>query len=230
MAKIFVIEDNENLREAVTSYLRLDEHQVYEFDKIKGVLEAIKQLQPDLLILDVMLPDGDGFLLAKTIKEKYTTPLLFLTAKSAESDRITGFELGADDYVVKPFSPKELTLRVKAILKRIGVPAPSKASSAEWVFKDHHLMIDRQAHKVLVNKEEQYLTAAEWEILDFLVRHTGIVITRSQLLTQCLAYSAEVSDRTIDTHIKNIRIKLKEVGWIETVRGYGYRFAGKHKD
>ena len=118
MARIFLVEDNETLREAVVSYLRLADHEVVEFGAIARVREAVDTRPPDLLILDVMLPDGDGFLLARQIRRTHAFPLIFLTAKTAESDRITGFELGADDYVVKPFSPKELALRVEALLRR----------------------------------------------------------------------------------------------------------------
>ena len=120
MARIFVVEDNESLREAVCSYLRLNDHEVVEFPRIGGVLEAIDTKPPDLIVLDVMLPDGDGFLLARKIRKDHVVPIIFLTAKATESDRITGFELGADDYVVKPFSPKELSLRVEAVLRRSG--------------------------------------------------------------------------------------------------------------
>jgi DNA-binding response OmpR family regulator len=123
MARIFVIEDNESLREAVVSYLRLAEHEVVEFARLEGVEQALAAREPQLIVLDVMLPDGDGFQLARRIRKSSGVPLLFLTARTSESDRITGFELGADDYVVKPFSPRELALRVEAILRRTSSPA-----------------------------------------------------------------------------------------------------------
>jgi DNA-binding response OmpR family regulator len=115
---IYLVEDNENLREAVCSYLELQDHEVLVFGRIEGVLESISVKIPDLIILDVMLPDGNGFHLARKIRKTHDTPIIFLTAKTGESDRITGFEVGGDDYVVKPFSPKELALRVEAILRR----------------------------------------------------------------------------------------------------------------
>ena len=120
MARIFVVEDNDSLREAVCSYLRLNDHDIEEFPRIGAVLEAIATKPPDLIVLDVMLPDGDGFLLARKIRGSHDVPIVFLTAKASESDRITGFELGADDYVVKPFSPKELSLRVEAVPRNAG--------------------------------------------------------------------------------------------------------------
>jgi len=126
MAEIIIVEDNDAIREAVGSYLRLDGHGVREFGRVQGVLEAVKMKNPDLLILDVMLPDGDGFQLAKRIRERSQVPMLFLTARTSESDRITGFEVGGDDYVVKPFSPKELALRVRSILRRTERGKPPK--------------------------------------------------------------------------------------------------------
>src|SRR3989339_827699 len=121
MAKIFVVEDNAGLSDAIVSYLEVDGHKVVLFDRISGVYEAVKMAQPDLIVLDVMLPDGDGFMLARRIRKITTTPILFLTARSSESDRITGFEIGADDYVVKPFSMRELVLRVRSIIARTTV-------------------------------------------------------------------------------------------------------------
>jgi two-component system phosphate regulon response regulator PhoB len=171
-----------------------------------------------------MLPDGDGFHLARRIRADYDVPILFLTARNAESDRITGFEVGGDDYVVKPFSPRELALRVRAILRRgtrEGDPQVSR-----WQLDNHSLAIDRAAHRVEVDGTEAVLTAAEWKILDYLAQNAGIVIDRSRILGECLDYLAEGSERTIDTHVKNVRAKLGERDWIETVRGFGYRFAG----
>ena len=230
MAKIFLVEDNENLREAVSSYLKLDDHEVTEFDRTRGVLEALETKRSDLLILDVMLPDGDGFQLARQIRKKHQMPILFLTAKSSESDRITGFEIGGDDYVVKPFSPKELTLRVKAILRRSRSEVPSEKQRGVWLYKDHVLELDGTTHRAKADGTVLNLTAAEWKILDYLSSHPGIVVGRNRLMGESLDYlMPEGSERTIDTHIKNLRAKLGEHGWIETVRGFGYRFSGEPK-
>ena len=227
MEKIIVIEDNETIREAVASYLRLDNYEVYEFGRLKGVLEAVKMKNPDLIILDVMLPDGNGFQLAKRIRSISDVPIVFLTAKTSESDRITGFEIGGDDYVVKPFSPKELTLRVKSILKRSSKKEREKKHTGIWKLGNDVLSMDDLTHRTLVNEREIALTAAEWKILYTLAGSPGIVFSRDRLLGECLDYMAEGSERTIDTHIKNIRIKLGTAVWIETVRGWGYRFSGK---
>jgi DNA-binding response OmpR family regulator len=226
MAVIILVEDNETLREAVSSYLQLDDHEVLEFGRIQGVLEAVRLRRPDCIVLDVMLPDGNGFQLARKIKELRDIPIVFLTAKSSESDRITGFELGADDYVVKPFSPRELTLRVKALLRRSG-GAERPAAPGRWLLGEQRLEMDPEAHTVKAGAAGVSLTAAEWKILEYLIRHAGQVVDRDRLLGAGLDYLAEGSERTIDTHVKNIRAKLGAPGWIETVRGFGYRFAGR---
>ncbi len=228
MAVIFVVEDNENLRDAVVSYLKLDDHKVVEFGRVRGVMEALKARNPDLVVLDVMLPDGDGFLLARRMRAAgHRMPILFLTARASESDRITGFEVGGDDYVVKPFSPKELVLRVKAILKRTGAGDTAPAETPmSWKLGSHSLEIDPRAHRVRVDGEDAPLTAAEWKILRYLADNAGIVIDRFKLLAECLDSIAEGSERTIDTHVKNLRAKIGD-DWIETVRGFGYRFSGQ---
>ena len=227
MARIFVVEDNESLREAVCSYLRLNDHEVVEFSRLGGVLEAIDTKPPDLIVLDVMLPDGDGFLLARTIRKDHSFPIIFLTARATESDRITGFELGADDYVVKPFSPKELSLRVEAVLRRSGERAVRPVRSLRWALGGRVLQLDEAAHRATVDGGEINLTVAEWKILSYLAGRSGTVVSRERLLGESLDYLvAEGSERTVDTHVKNLRSKLGDPGWIETVRGFGYRFSG----
>jgi DNA-binding response OmpR family regulator len=230
MARIFVVEDNEGLREAVVSYLRLDDHEVIEFPRLEGVEQACAAREPDLIILDVMLPDGDGFLLARRLRKSSQVPLLFLTARTSESDRITGFELGADDYVVKPFSPKELALRVEAILRRTaaGAGAGAERLPLRRNLGERVLELDEASHRALLDGRDLKLTPAEWKILKVLAVRTGTVISRERLLGESLEYlSAEGSERTVDTHVKNLRAKLGDPGWIETVRGFGYRFAGQ---
>ena len=229
MAYVFIIEDNEDLKEAVVSYLKLDGHTVMEFKEISGVMKSIDFKTPDLIILDVMLPDGNGFQLAKRIRTKHTMPILFLTARTSESDRITGFEVGGDDYMTKPFSPKELTLRVKAILKRTSSSSDGQETATinKYIHKNHVLEIDNLQHKAILDSENIFFTASEWKILIYLSQNNDIIIKRNQLLSNCLDYITDSSERTIDTHIKNIRNKLKENSWIETIRSFGYRFSGR---
>ena len=226
MANIIIVEDNEQIRESVKSYLELENYTVYEFSRIAGVYEAVEHKSIDIIILDIMLPDGNGFSLAKKIRVNYNIPIIFLTAKTTESDRITGFEIGGDDYIIKPFSPKELVLRVKSILKRIKTSLHKKAK-LEFKLNNSILKIKTDIHSIELDNKEIYLTPAEWEILTFLANNSGIVLSRSRLLGECLDYMAEGSERTIDTHVKKIRAKLKNPNWIETIRNYGYRFNGK---
>ena len=227
MARIFVVEDNEALREAVCSYLRLNDHEIVEFPRAGGVLEAVETKPPHLIVLDVMLPDGDGFLLARKIRKTQVLPIIFLTAKTSESDRITGFELGADDYVVKPFSPRELSLRVEAVLRRSGQGQPRSTTPLSWKLGKQVLELDEAAHRASLAGKKINLTVAEWKILSHLATHSGAVVSRERLLGESLDYLvAEGSERTVDTHIKNLRAKLGDSGWIETVRGFGYRFSG----
>lgn len=227
MAQIYIVEDNDAIREAVSSYLRLEEHNVTEFGRLQGVSQAIRMKEPDLIILDVMLPDGNGFEFAKRLRASSHIPILFLTAKTTESDRITGLEIGADDYIVKPFSPKELTLRVGAILRRTLAVQGKQKKRMEWTHGDSLLKLDENAHRVTLDGREITLTAAEWKILSFLASNEGMVLSRQRILGECLDYMAEGSERTVDTHVKNIRAKLDNTSWIDTVRSFGYRFTGK---
>lgn len=225
MIKIIVVEDNESIRESIKTYLELENYVVYDFQRIEGVYEAVEHKKINLVILDIMLPDGNGLILAKKIRKEFDVPIIFLTAKSSESDRITGFEVGGDDYMVKPFSVKELVLRVKSLLKRTAKKDENKKSFS-FKLKNSILKIDGIGHKVFINEKEIHLTQAEWEILNFLIINYNIVLSRSRILGESLDYLAEGSERTIDTHIKSIRKKLKEPEWIETIRGYGYKFIG----
>jgi len=226
MIQIVIVEDNEAIRESVKSYLELENYKVYDFDKAYGVLDAISYKNIDLIILDVMLPDENGFLLAKEIKKEHDVPIIFLTARDSESDRITGFELGGEDYIVKPFSPKELVLRVKSILKRVN-KTQDKKIFLNFKKDGHELLLDNVTHKASLDVKEMYLTSSEWEILIYLASNPGMVLSREKILGQCLDYMSEGSERTVDTHIKNLRAKLGDSEWIETVRNYGYKFTGE---
>ena len=230
MARIFIVEDNEGLRETIASYLRLEDHEVVAFACLAGVEDAVRMQQPDLMILDVMLPDGDGFLLGRRLRTWSQMPIIFLSARTAESDRITGFEVGGDDYVVKPFSNKELMLRIGAVLRRTQNSSTVPDAVIRWILnhdgQDHTLELQVGGHRCRHDDRAVSFTAAEWKILNHLAENAGIVVSRDRLLGACLDYLAEGSERTIDTHIKNIRLKLSRLPWIETVRGFGYRFAG----
>lgn len=228
---MIVVEDNETIRNVIVRYLELEDLDVRSFESGAGVSAAVAERPPDLVILDVMLPDADGFQIAKRIRERSDTPFLFLTARGDESDRIVGLELGAEDYVVKPFSPKELVLRVRAILRRTrAANRESEGREAEpdrvlrFSLGTSNLEIDEGAHRVRIDDDEAELTAAEWRILKLLSENADTVVSRERILTDALDYMYAASERTVDTHVKNLRAKLGRADWIQTVRGFGYRF------
>lgn len=229
MPRVLIVEDNQLIREAVAGYFKMDDYEVVDFPGVQGVMESLDFSAPDLIILDILLEDGNGITLAKKIRARgIETPILFLSARDDESHRIMGFEAGGDDYVIKPFSPKELLLRAKALLKRSGAGIPEAETMQRcWTNGDQTLLIDSAAHRVLLNGEEIKLTGAEWKILTFLADKEDIVVSREQILGECLNYYFEGSDKTVNTHMANLRSKLGSGEWVETVRGFGYRFTGK---
>jgi two-component system phosphate regulon response regulator PhoB len=186
-------------------------------------LSLAKKHLPQLVILDLMLPGLDGFEVCKELKRSPTTkniPVLMLTARGEEVDRIVGLELGADDYVVKPFSPRELVLRVRAILRRFS---PEESPVTRW--QRNGLGVDYESHRVTVDNQETILTATEFRLLAELIRNLGKVLTRDQLLDKVWGYQFDGYARTVDTHIRRLRQKIGPYAeWIETVRGVGYRF------
>ena len=228
MKLIYVVEDHEVIRNGVVQYLTLSGYESEGFKCIADATAGFAHRVPDLLIQDVMLPDGDGFAFVKDIKTKTPRlPVIFLTARVDESDRILGFELGADDYITKPFSPKELVLRIQALFRRIDEGAEESKNQYKYFDGENTLMIDEDIHEIEVNGQKINLTAAEWRIVLYLVTNAPNLITRAQILEECFDYSFESYERVVDTHIKNIRTKLRPGNWIDTVRGYGYRFSGK---
>jgi len=226
VSHIFVVEDNTLIREGVRDYLAIAGDKVSEFDSAAGVVEAVRTVGPDMLILDIMLPDGNGLRLAKEIREFSDVPILFLTAKDTESDRITGFEVGGDDYVVKPFSPKELVLRTRALLRRSADSKAEHARCSVFACDGRTLQLDDRTHKDHLDETELHLTISERRILQRLTKEPGRVVTRERILGDCLDQIHDGSHRTVDTHIANLRSKLDNENWIETVRGVGYRFRG----
>ena len=228
MKLIYVVEDHEVIRNGVVQYLTLSGYESEGFKCIADATAGFAHRVPDLLIQDVMLPDGDGFAFVKDIKTKTPRlPVIFLTARVDESDRILGFELGADDYITKPFSPKELVLRIQALFRRIDEGAETSKNQYKYFDGENTLLIDEDIHEIEVNGQKINLTAAEWRIVLYLVTNAPNLITRAQILEECFDYSFESYERVVDTHIKNIRTKLRPGNWIDTVIGYGYRFSGK---
>ncbi len=229
MKMLYVVDGNGEERDGIKQYFELSGYEVQAFEDLHGVQVALSRQTPDLMLMEVQFPDGDGFTFLKKLKQTYSFPVIFVTARVAESDRILGFELGADDYVCKPFSSKELVLRVHALFRRIDVSVSAFRSGSTWTLGNSVLQLDEVSHLFSVDGNQVPLTAAEWRIMSYLVSNSGILITRSQILEHCFDYSFESYDRIVDTHVKNMRAKMGPLGsqWIETVRGYGYRFAGK---
>ena len=233
MKLIYIVEDHGVIREGVRRYLELAGYKALGFPNLTSVKEAFRITKADLLIQDVMLPDGDGFEFVQELRKTIDIPVIFMTARISEEDRIHGFELGADDYITKPFSPKELVLRVQAIFRRLDSNgAETKSEHQSLYFKAGEgenastIELNNAEHRIVINGQPLSLTAAEWRILNLLIDNSTRVIPRKEILEKCFDYSSAAYERIVDTHIKNLRAKLGEAPWIETVRGYGYRFIG----
>lgn len=223
-SRILIVEDETDLAELVAFNLRGAGHDVSVAHDGNTALAEIQRSQPDLLVLDVMLPDLSGIEVCRRLRRNPQTvrlPVIMLTARSDEVDRVVGFEVGADDYVPKPFSPRELVLRVDAILRRTIPPA---LADGPQVIALGNLVIDVPAHRVEVQGDEVLLTALEFRLLLDLATRAGRVQSRDALLERVWGYSPNVETRTVDTHVKRLREKLGAgASQIETVRGVGYR-------
>jgi len=223
---ILVIEDEPDIRRNLEYNLGREGFKASSVGSLDEANEKLKSKKFDLILLDLMLPDGSGLDLCKKIKsnsETEATPIIILTAKDDEVDKVVGFELGADDYVTKPFSVRELILRVKAILKRSDTKT-KEVVEVERQFGD--LKIDVDSHEVHVDSKLIELTALEFRLLKELVDKRGRVQSRDQLLSEVWGYNAEVTTRTVDTHIKRLREKLGSMGkYVQTIRGVGYKFS-----
>ena len=224
--KILIIEDEPDIRRNLEYNLGREGFNASSVGTLDKAYKKIKSKKFDLILLDLMLPDGSGLELCKKIKsnsETEATPVVILTAKDDEVDRVVGFELGADDYVTKPFSVRELILRIKAILKRSDTKT-KEVVEVERQFGD--LKIDVDSHEVHVDSKLIELTALEFRLLKELVDKRGRVQSRDQLLSEVWGYNAEVTTRTVDTHIKRLREKLGSMGkYVQTIRGVGYKFS-----
>jgi two-component system phosphate regulon response regulator PhoB len=222
MARVLVIEDEADLREVLQYNLTQAGHRPYTAATGEAGLKLAQEVRPDIVLLDLMLPDLAGTSVAKSLRREPQTqlvPIIMVTAKAEEIDRIVGFELGADDYVVKPFSVRELILRIDAVLRRGRTPEQRLIEAGE-------LRLDKEAHRVTVSGEEISLTALEFKLLVTLIERRERVQARGTLLSDVWAIDAEIASRTVDTHVKRLRDKLGTAGrFIETVRGVGYRFS-----
>ena len=220
--KVFLIEDDEDIALVVKEALKSQDFEVDHFLKALEFFRAVEKETPDLVIIDIMLPDFDGFRIANFLKNRpdlSDIPVIFLTARISEEDKLKGFDLGADDYITKPFSVKELIARVNAVLRRAGKKKEGK------VFKVDGLEVDTEKVKVMVGGKEVKLTPSEFKILKFLLENYGKPVSRDRLIDMVWGYDHEAGDRTVDVHIKHLRDKLGDYGrFIKTVRGFGYKF------
>ena len=222
--KILVIEDHKDTRELLKYNLSASGFDVAAAEDGRSGINLAEAFKPEIILLDLMMPGMDGLEVCRHLKsnpELSRIPVIMLTAKGEEIDKIVGLELGADDYVVKPFSPRELALRIKAVLRRSGAPEPN----APKLWEREGLKIDFEAHQVDIDGEEVTLTATEFKLLTVLISGAGKVQTRDNLLDTVWDTHFEGYSRTVDTHVRRLRQKLGPYAdWIETVRGVGYRF------
>jgi two-component system alkaline phosphatase synthesis response regulator PhoP len=219
-AKILVIDDEPNIVNLVTAYLKPEGYEVYTAEDGPQGLKAARAFKPDLIVLDVMLPGIDGIEVLTRLRRESDVYVILLTAKTEETDRVVGLSVGADDYVIKPFSPRELTARIKAALRRIKGSTPSDGE----VFSYKHIRIDTAARQVTVDDSPIELTAIEFDLLKTLAENRGRVLTREQLLEKVWGGSYYGEMRVVDVHLGHVRRKLGRDDLIATVRGVGYRF------
>jgi two-component system, OmpR family, alkaline phosphatase synthesis response regulator PhoP len=222
MAKILVIDDEPSIVNLVTAYLKPDGYDVYTAADGNSGLKAARTFKPDFVILDIMLPGMDGIELLSRLRRESDVYVIMLTAKTEETDKIVGLSIGADDYVAKPFSPRELVARVKAALRRIETGAGTGGERGVLSFK--HIRMDVGAHKISVDEHPIELTAVEFDLLKALAENRGRVVSREQLLEKVWGGEYFGEMRVVDVHLGHIRQKLGREDLIATVRGVGYRF------
>ena len=227
--RIMLVEDEKAIRDAVTAYLERENYWVTAIGDGQDALDEFAKHHFDLIILDLMLPRVPGERVCRTIRDTSDVPIIMLTAKGEVEDRIICLELGADDYLIKPFSPRELVARVRALLRR----AHTESEPQLEVLDFGDLVIDISGHKVTIGDREIDLTASEFKLLTTLARFPGRVYTRMELVEKVLGYDFEGYERTIDSHVKNLRAKLgddpRNPRWLYTVHGVGYRFESPDK-
>ncbi|MBE6860245.1 MAG: response regulator transcription factor [Ruminococcus sp.] len=222
MAEILIVDDEVNIRKVVREYAEFEGYVVTEAENGMDAVNICREKDFDLIIMDVMMPRLDGYSACKEINKTKNIPVIMLSARGEEYDKLFGFEIGVDDYVVKPFSPKELMARVKAVLKR-GTALQEKIANVKISFEG--LSIDMSGREVYVNGERASMTPKEYDLLFYLVKNKNIALSRDKLLEEVWGYDFFGDDRTVDTHIKMLRNSLGEYRkFIVTLRGMGYKF------
>jgi DNA-binding response OmpR family regulator len=223
-SKILVVDDERRLVSLVEAYLKQEGYAVVTASNGQEALHVTRQEKPDLILLDIMMPEMDGYQFIQAHRREGDTPIILLTARVEEEDHVIGLELGADDYVTKPFRPRELVARVRAVLRRAGKGVPKHST-----LRVGEITLDRDAHLVTLGAQQVDLTPSEFDLLSTLMSTPGRVFSRMELLDRIQGIAFEGYERTIDVHIKNLRAKLetdtRNPRYIETVYGVGYRFA-----
>jgi len=223
MYKILITDDEEKIRALIKKYIIFEGHTAVEASNGMEAVEICQKESFDIIIMDIMMPELDGFSAVKEIRKKQDVPVIMLSARGEEYDKIHGFELGIDDYVVKPFSPKELMMRIDAIMKRVS----KNANEEHEVFILDGLNADFTARRVLINDENIEMSPKEFDLIFYLIKNKNIALTREKLITEVWGYDFYGDDRTLDTHIKLLRKSLGNYAkLITTLRGVGYRFEG----
>ena len=221
--KILICDDEALIRNVIKEYLVVENYQVLEAENGVDAIEVVKNNDVDLVIMDIMMPKMDGYQAVREIKKIKDIPFIMLSARGEEFDKLVGFDMGVDDYVTKPFSPKELVARVKAVMKRV------KREDNSYVYEG--LVIDDLAHEVMIDGKNVVLTPKEYDLLKYFMQNKNIALSRDTILTNIWGYDFYGDERTVDTHVKTLRNNLgKYRDVIKTVRGMGYKFDAKEKD
>ena len=223
MAKMLICDDEPGIRALLKRYAQFDGHEVTEAGDGEEAVKACRTVSFDIIIMDIMMPGLDGFTTVKEIRKNSDVPVIMLSAKGEEHDKLLGFELGVDDYVVKPFSSKEIMLRVAAILKRSGTNTTD--NNGHVIFQKDGFFVDMTAYKVIIDNEHIVMAQKLYDLLFFLIRNKNIAIPRERLFAEVWGFENSGDDRTLDTHMKLLRKAMGPyAGFITTLRGFGYRF------
>ncbi|MCT4566156.1 MAG: response regulator transcription factor [Maledivibacter sp.] len=218
--RILIVEDESRMRRLISDYFKKEGYTIVEAEDGRKALDIFNNVEINLIILDIMMPEYDGWTVCREIRKSSKAPIIMLTARSEESDELFGFELGADEYITKPFSPKILVARVKALLRRSYMENEKISYNG--------LEIDTNGHRVIIEEKEIEMTPKEYELLHFMVQNEGKALTREQILNGVWGYDYYGDLRTVDTHVKRLRTKLRNKNsYIQTIRGVGYRFEVK---